>query len=87
MGCGYIAGFDYWENCPFGLLFYMFFWYGMCMISGAFWLTTFITTVDSANNVSYVFILMVFIVQLAFSQTDANLELFYSDTAKQQWQI
>jgi len=43
---GYVAGFDYWDHCPFGLLFYIFFWYGMTMIAGAFWLSTFITTLE-----------------------------------------
>ena len=80
---GHICGFEMWRNTPSSTLFYMFFWYTECFIWFALFTSTFVSSLDQANQISYSLILANILVQCAFTNCAVTLKLFYSETMMQ----
>ena len=79
MCCGRIFQFELWKNCDNSILFYLFFIYGQCFVFFAFFVSTLITSLDMANQLSYSIILANVLVETSFTNTALTLKLFYSD--------
>lgn len=76
---GHICQFELWHNTPDSTLFYIFFVYGECFVWFAFLTSTFVHSLDQANQISYSLILANILVESSFTNSGATLKLFYSE--------
>lgn len=77
--CGLVFGFELWKNCPFGILFRIFFYYSECVIFGAFLLTTLIQKRDEANRLAFTLTMLIVMIGITFSEPRMTLGIFHND--------
>jgi len=76
---GFVFNFTLWKNCPTGILFHIFFWFGQCMVFAAFMMSTLVKTQERANLLSYSLIIFFLLINVLFSNSDFCLKLFYAE--------
>jgi len=74
----YICRFEMWQNTPFAILFTVFFAYGQAVVFSALLVSTIVSRLEQANQISFSLILGVILVNVLFSDVQVGLVCFYN---------